>query len=120
MQGGGPLSRSAGCHQKMTHFCKTSENTKLAGLMVEELGPQMARRFQLDADINGVVVTAIQPESIADSAGLQQGDVISEINKQPGRNLDDYKSAISNLSDERPALLLILRQSILIFMALKT
>ena len=105
--------------RKITSINKSSENTKLAGLMVEELGPQMARRFQLDADINGVVVTAIQPGSSADSAGLEQGDVISEVNRQPVRNLNDYKSAISNLSYERPALLLVHRQGLLIFMALK-
>ena len=97
----------------------TSETTKLAGLMVEEISPQIARRLQLNTDTNGVVVTAVQSGSSADSAGLKQGDVISEINRQPVRNLNDYKSAISNLSDERPTLLLVHRQGVPIFMTLK-
>lgn len=95
------------------------ENTKVVGLMVEEISPQIAHRLQLNTETNGVVITAIQPGSSADSAGLQQGDVISEINRQPVLNLEDYKSAISNLSDQQPALLLVNRQGVPIFMTLK-
>ena len=105
--------------RKIASFNTPSKTTKLYGLMVEEINPQMARQFQLNTDTSGVVVTAIQPGSSADSAGLEQGDVISEVNRQPVRNLNDYKSAISNLSYERPALLLVHRQGVPIFMTLK-
>ena len=105
--------------RKIASVKALSETTKLAGLMVEEISPQIARRLQLNTDTNGVVVTAVQSGSSADSAGLKQGDVISEINRQPVRNLNDYKSAISNLSDKQPVLLLIHRQGVPIFMTFK-
>ena len=95
------------------------ESTKLAGLTVEDITPQMARRLQLTTETSGVVVTAVQPGSHADSAGLRQGDVINEVDRKPVRNTQDYHTAISNLSDERPALLLVHRQGIPIFMTVK-
>jgi serine protease Do len=96
-----------------------SDTTNLAGLTVEEITPQMARRLQLSSDIQGVVVTAVQAGSKADTAGLQQGDVINEVNRQPVNSLQDYRTAISNLSAERPALLLIHRQGVPIFLTVK-
>ena len=97
----------------------SSETTKLAGLTVEELDSQMARRLKLTTETNGVVVTAVQPGSSADSAGLRKGDVISEVDRKPVRTIQDYRMAISKLSDERPALLLIHRQGVPIFMTVK-
>jgi len=96
-----------------------SETTQLAGLTVEEITPQMARRLQLTTQTNGVVVTAVQPGSQAESAGLQQGDVISEVNRKPVRTMKDYHAVVTHLSHERPALLLIHRQGMPIFMTVK-
>ncbi|MCH7615320.1 MAG: PDZ domain-containing protein, partial [Nitrospinae bacterium] len=62
---------------------------------------------------------SVQPGSHADSAGLQQGDVISEVNRTPVHTMKDYHSAISHLPHERPALLLVHRQGIPIFMTVK-
>ncbi len=96
-----------------------SATSQLAGLTVEEISPQMARRLNLTVEVGGVVVTAVQPGSHADTAGLQEGDVISEVNRRPVRNLSDYKVVISDLSDKRPALLLVHRQGVPIFMTVR-
>ena len=69
--------------------------------------------------MHGVVVTAVQPGSHADSAGLQQGDVISEVNMKPVRTKKDYQSVVTQLPHERPALLLVYRQGVPIFMTVK-
>lgn len=105
--------------KKMAKVETPSATSKLAGLSVEEITPQMARRLNLTTEMSGVVVTAVQPGSHADSAGLQEGDVISEVNRQPVRNLGDYKVVISDLSESRPALLLVHRQGVPIFMTVK-
>jgi serine protease Do len=96
-----------------------SENIQLAGLTVEEITPQMARRLRLTTQIKGVVVTAVQPGSHADNAGLQQGDVISEVNRKPVRTMKDYHAVVTHLSHERPALLLVHRHGVPIFMTVK-
>ena len=79
----------------------------------------MARHLKLTTQTNGVVVTAVQPGSHAESAGLQQGDVISEVNRKPVRTMKDYHSVVAHLPHERPALLLIHRQGVPIFMTVK-
>lgn len=105
--------------RKVAQVKAPSDTSQLAGLTVEDLSPQMARRLKLTAETSGVVVTIVQPGSNADSAGLQQGDVISEVNRKPVHNMDDYNTAISDLPDAKPALLLVHRQGIPIFMTVK-
>lgn len=116
------LSTTLGEQPDTKNFAKVdtpSANSQLAGLTVEEITPQMARRLNLSPEMSGVVVTAVQPGSHADNAGLQQGDVISEVNRKPVHNLSDYKVVVSDLSDTRPALLLVHRQGVPIFMTVK-
>ena len=105
--------------KKMAQVDTPSETSQLAGLTVDEITPQLARRLNLTPNTSGVVVTAVQPGSHADNAGLQQGDVISEVNRKPVHNLSEYKVVISDLSDERPALLLVHRQGVPIFLTVK-
>lgn len=105
--------------KKIAKIEAPSATSQLAGLTVEEITPQMARRLNITSEMNGVVVTAVQPGSHADSAGLRQGDVISEVNRKPVRNLSDYKVVISDLSEKKPALLLVHRQGVPIFMTVK-
>ena len=105
--------------KKVARVNTPSDTPQLAGLTVEEITPQMARRLQLTTQTNGVVVTAVQPGSHADSAGLQQGDVISEVNRKPVHTMKDYHSVLARLSHERPALLLVYRQGVPIFMTVK-
>jgi len=105
--------------RKVASVDRPSESTKLAGLTVEDISPQMARRLQLNPETKGVVVTAVQPGSSADNAGLRQGDVISEVDKHAVHSVREYHNIVSNLDEERPALLLVHRQGIPIFMTVK-
>jgi serine protease Do len=45
----------------------------------------------------GVLVTEVEPASFADDLGFARGDVITEINRQPVRSVDDYRGAMSKL-----------------------
>ncbi|MDO8546684.1 MAG: DegQ family serine endoprotease, partial [Nitrospirales bacterium] len=58
-----------------------------AGMDVRELTPELARRFNLPrADKGGVIVARIAEGSPAGEAGLQGGDLITEINRKPIAN----------------------------------
>ncbi|HKB75288.1 MAG TPA: PDZ domain-containing protein, partial [Myxococcales bacterium] len=67
------------------------------GVRVQDLTPELAQRARVDPGTKGVVVTAVAPDSPAASAGLDPGDVILEINRQPVASVADYKKAISKL-----------------------
>ena len=60
------------------------------GLGVEELSQDLARRLNL-AQIKGVVVVEVEPNSPADEAGITAADLILEINKQAVKSLADYQ-----------------------------
>ncbi|HYY94220.1 MAG TPA: DegQ family serine endoprotease [Pyrinomonadaceae bacterium] len=84
-----------------------SEGGKL-GLSVAPLTPELASRLHLPEDKQGLVVTAVDPSGPGADAGLQQGDLIEQANRQPLKSVEDLRAAIQNAGD-RPVLLLVTR-----------
>jgi serine protease Do len=62
------------------------------GIRAADLNPENARRFGVDEGERGVIVVSVRAGSKADQAGLQQGDVIKEINRTPVQSVKDLKS----------------------------
>ena len=84
------------------------------GLTVEELPP--ARR---QAGLAGVVVTAVEPESVAAEAGIQRGDIILSVNQKRVGSLADYAAAMKKAEPRGTVALLIRRGNSSIYFALK-
>ena len=63
------------------------------GFRVTDLTPEMARRFKIE-ETSGVMVVGVAPKSKADAAGIQQGDLIIEINHQNVASVKDFKNLI--------------------------
>lgn len=61
----------------------------LAGVEVADLDSSVREQFNIPQDVRGAVVTNVDPNSTAAEAGLQQGDVILDINRHAIRNADD-------------------------------
>ena len=55
----------------------------LLGIFAQTLTPELAQAFNLSTKIMGVIVTSVSDNSPAAKAGLQVGDIILSINKQP-------------------------------------
>ena len=72
----------------------SEENT--IGLMVEDLDPRMARRFDLK-ESKGVVVVEVAPGSSASEAGLRRGDIILEVG---GKAIPDAKTFQKVLAEQ--------------------
>ena len=79
------------------------------GLSVDELTPQIAERLGLAPDTEGVIVAGVRPGSPEAQAGLQRGDVIQEVARQPVRTVSEFRQAVGQAGDE-PVLLLIVRE----------
>ena len=60
----------------------SSMENALAGVEVQSLDLQTARELGLHGKVQGVVVVNVEPDSLADRAGLAQGNVIKEINRR--------------------------------------
>jgi serine protease Do len=53
----------------------------------------------MDPDAQGVVVTDVASGSKAAEAGIRQGDVVIEINRQPIASLEDYRDQLRRIDD---------------------
>jgi serine protease Do len=89
--------------------------SSLSGISVEDMNPQTARQVGVPANTSGVVVTGISPSSPAVDSGLQRGDVIQEVNRQPVKNTSDFERAMRNSKDQ--TLLLVNRQGSTMYVA---
>jgi serine protease Do len=86
-----------------------SPSTVLEGVTVETLTPEIARQMKTSPNAKGVVVSKVSPASNAAEAGLEQGDVILEVNHQAVANRADFEHAMTAKSKDAPALLLVER-----------
>ena len=77
------------------------------GLAVANLDQDTRFQLQLPTTIHGVVVAQVRPDSPADNAGLQQGDVILEVNRHPVTSADNFVSSVRGTSQSDQDLLLL-------------
>jgi serine protease Do len=82
----------------------------LAGITVHDISPEFAQRFGLSDDEEGVVVTRVEPGSLADDAGVQRGDLVLEINRQSVGNTRDFNRISADIGKDESILLLVNRQ----------
>ena len=88
-----------------------STDNALLGVGVEPLTPALAERLGLKASTRGLVVDEVNQDSRAADAGIQEGDVIESVNREPVTSVDELRSALAK-SAARPALLLINRKGV--------
>ena len=85
------------------------------GWQLSELTDELASRLGAE-DVSGVVVVYIAPGSPAAMAGIQQGDIILEVNRTAVESLDRVREKLAGTVGE--ALLLIWRRGRTIYMVL--
>ncbi len=95
--GGHRFARSAGS--------ESSRFEKL-GLQVEDLTPQVAEQLGVKAE-HGVAITEVRSGSPAALAGLTTGMVITEVNRQPVKTVDDFRKALDAKPLDKGVLLLV-------------
>ncbi len=96
---------------------RTAGGGKL-GIGVAPLTPDIAQELQLKPGTTGVVVESVDPAGPAVEAGIQRGDVIQEVNRQPVKSADDVRAAIEK-NGNKPALLLLNRRGDTAFVAVR-
>ena len=88
------------------------------GMRVEELTPQLADQFGLK-EKSGLVVVDVESNSPAQEAGIQQGDLILEIDQEPVKSLKDFNERISKYRKGDVILLLVKRHGSTLYVTLK-
>lgn len=82
----------------------------ILGLTLAPVTEELTEQFSLSTD-EGLVITAIDPDSEAASKGLVEGDVITEAGQQAVATVEDFEARIEEASDGgRKSLLLLVRR----------
>ncbi len=89
------------------------------GLQVQDITPELAQSLDLE-DSEGVLVADVQAGEAGGEAGVRRGDVISEVNRKPIKNIADYKMVTSKIKKGGTVLLLVKRSGSTIYIAVKT
>ena len=98
---------------------KEKEAEEKLGARIQELTPQVASRYRISGVKHGVVVVGIEDGSLADEMGLQEGDVILEINRKKIESLKDYEKAVKDASLEKGILFHIHRKGSSFYLTFK-
>ncbi|HZQ95305.1 MAG TPA: Do family serine endopeptidase [Candidatus Sulfotelmatobacter sp.] len=77
------------------------------GLGLGDLTPELRDQLQAPSHLRGVVIEQVRPGSSADNAGLQQGDVILEVNRHKVQSPADVQQELSKVPQGQDALLLV-------------
>ncbi|RDU59816.1 Do family serine endopeptidase [Helicobacter marmotae] len=93
-----------------THDTQNSSNTPnssmLEGLSVEELTPVLRQRYRIPSNIDGVVVSKVEPNSKAKNAGFEVGDIIAQVENIAIKKPADLNNAFARLKDKNKRILI--------------
>jgi serine protease Do len=83
-----------------------AQSSEELGLTVQTLTPELADQFEL-SEREGVVVTRVEPGSIAAASGIEPGVLILQVDRQPVTTAAQFKRAVRESSDDKRVLLLL-------------
>jgi len=97
-------------------------SSKNLGLTVQDITPEIARRFEI-GDTKGVVVTGVADGSAAEDAGFNQGDIIRAIVRQNKRNpvtsAAEFAKLVKKFESDKTMLFLVERGDARILLTVK-
>ncbi|OUX41840.1 serine protease [bacterium TMED277] len=93
---------------------KQKNELEFAGMVISNLDVELASKFKIDKEVDGVIIIDVKAGSLAADKGLRKGDVIIQVDQVKLENI----SQISKLNDKAKSegrssiLLLILREGL--------
>jgi len=82
------------------------------GLSVKPVDPATRKTYSIEADVTGLVVTAIEPTSDAAKKGLKAGDVIVRANNLPVTSRAEFDKIVAEMKTAgRPSILLLVNRA---------
>jgi serine protease Do len=93
--------------------------TVFGGVAVADITDDVRTGLNLPKDVQGAVIAEIDSDSPAAKAGLREGDVIQEVNKQPVKNAKDLVAISKRLKSNEKILIRVYSQGRSGFVALE-
>ena len=104
-------------HATVASLPQSRSESKL-GVDVQDLTAALAEKFKL-RESHGVLVTKVEPGSLAQSEGLREGDLIKEVNRADVGTVGDFTRAVAKVRRGDTVLLRVLRESRAFYVVLK-
>lgn len=86
------------------------ETASGVGLELSSITPELRSQFHVPTGVNGVLVTAVAPDSPAAALGVQPGDVVQSIDQQPATSPEAAVKELQVASTKGNILLLLNRK----------
>lgn len=64
------------------------------GVFIQDLSPQLAEAFGLDKHQEGVLIAKVQKDSAAEKSGIQEGDIVTEVNGKKIRRAAELRNEV--------------------------
>lgn len=88
-----------------------SHDSEEMGIEVTDLNSEIARRYGIDGDEDGVLVTDVKDGSLAQEAEVRAGDIIKEINRTIVKDREDFVRLVKKYKDDDSVQLLVKRRN---------
>ncbi|MDH5741481.1 MAG: PDZ domain-containing protein, partial [Nitrospira sp.] len=98
---------------------RTEKLESKLGLEVQESTASLVEKFKLRQS-TGVVITKVDPNSLAQAEGLREGDLVIEVNRTEVSSLMEFTSTISQSRRGDAVLLRVLRENRAFYVVLKS
>jgi Do/DeqQ family serine protease len=89
------------------------------GLSVDNLNKDLASKYDVDPNQQGVVVTAVESGSLAEDSGIKVGDIITDVNMKPVTSRREFREALSNADPKRGARFNVISNGVAKFLVLR-
>ncbi|WHZ29997.1 MAG: HtrA protease/chaperone protein [Nitrospira sp.] len=89
------------------------------GLDLQDVTAALADRFKL-RESKGVLITKVEPNSLAQAEGLREGDLIKEVNRKDVSSVGEFTSAMGRSKRGDTVLLRVLRENRAFYVVLKS
>jgi len=96
----------------------TPDLSKGVGLTVQDITPDLAKRLGTE-NTKGVLVTSVDDGSPAEDAGMQQGDIIRQIDRKAVANVAEFDKLMKRDKNEKSVLFLVERGGNRMFVVVK-
>jgi serine protease Do len=113
------VSEEGGPEATPEESAQPEKATVFGGVAVADITADVGTALNLSKDIHGAVIADIDADSPAAKAGLREGDVIQEVNKQPVRNAKDLVAISKKLKPNEKILIRVWSQGRSGFVALE-
>jgi serine protease Do len=77
------------------------------GVAIADITPALRQQLNLPDDVRGVAIEDVRPGSPAEDAGLAQGDVIQQFNRQPVQSAEQFQSDVQKVPAGQDVMVLV-------------